>query len=182
VDPRRLVPIALLTQAVLVAASAVLTRQLDLSPKWGDPRRDVPLGIAAAALLAAANYGLLARAPSGWLVDGVRMVYRELLVPVFGRLGFASIVMLSAVAGFAEEWLFRGVLQPMLGLAVASVAFGLAHVAGRRMLAFGVWATGMGAAMGGLADLTGGLTAPMVAHGVYDVLALLYIRRRALHQ
>jgi hypothetical protein len=33
--------------------------------------------------------------------------------------------------------------------------------------------------MGGLALLTGGLTAPMVAHGVYDMLALEYIRRGA---
>ena len=45
------------------------------------------------------------------------------------------------------------------------------------MLPFGVWAIGMGVVMGGLALVTGGLTAPMVAHGVYDMLALDYIRR-----
>jgi membrane protease YdiL (CAAX protease family) len=31
--------------------------------------------------------------------------------------------------------------------------------------------------MGGLAIATGGLIAPIVAHGVYDMLALEYIRR-----
>jgi hypothetical protein len=33
--------------------------------------------------------------------------------------------------------------------------------------------------MGMLALVTGGLTAPMVAHGLYDILALEYIRRGA---
>jgi membrane protease YdiL (CAAX protease family) len=33
--------------------------------------------------------------------------------------------------------------------------------------------------MGGLAIATGGLIAPIVAHGVYDMLALAYIRRGA---
>jgi membrane protease YdiL (CAAX protease family) len=42
-----------------------------------------------------------------------------------------------------------------------------------------VWASGMGFVLGTLANVTGGLTAPMVAHGLYDMLALEYIRRGA---
>ena len=72
-------------------------------------------------------------------------------------------------------------MQPTLGLVPASVLFGLAHVGGARMLPFGVWATAMGFALGGLAIATGGLVAPIVAHGVYDIVALEYIRRGA-HQ
>jgi membrane protease YdiL (CAAX protease family) len=49
------------------------------------------------------------------------------------------------------------------------------------MVPFGVWASAMGLALGGLAHVTGGLTAPIVAHGVYDILALAYIRRGAQH-
>jgi membrane protease YdiL (CAAX protease family) len=48
------------------------------------------------------------------------------------------------------------------------------------MVAFGVWAAVMGLALGGLALASGGLLAPAVAHGMYDALALEYIRRRAL--
>ena len=64
-----------------------------------------------------------------------------------------------------------------VGLVVASIVFGFAHVGNRSMIAFGVWATGMGLLLGGVALTTGGLIAPMVAHGVYDILALEYIRR-----
>ena len=59
-------------------------------------------------------------------------------------------------AGLGEEWLFRGVLQPLVGLVAASVLFGLAHVGGRTMLPFGVWASVMGLVLGGLAIVTGG--------------------------
>jgi CBS domain-containing protein len=55
----------------------------------------------------------------------------------------------------------------------------LDHVGSVRMLSFGVWAALMGGVMGMLALVTGGLTAPMVAHGLYDILALEYIRRGA---
>jgi hypothetical protein len=39
----------------------------------------------------------------------------------------------------------------------------------------------MGLVMGALTIATGGLTAAIVAHGVYDMLALEYIRRGAHH-
>jgi membrane protease YdiL (CAAX protease family) len=38
----------------------------------------------------------------------------------------------------------------------------------------------MGFLLGALAQATGGLAAPIVAHGVYDMLALAFIRRGAL--
>jgi membrane protease YdiL (CAAX protease family) len=101
------------------------------------------------------------------------------LVPLFSRFSAGAIVLVGAMAGIGEEWLFRGVLMPVVGLTASSIVFGLAHVGGQRMLAFGVWASGMGFLLGGLALLTGGLTAPMVAHGVYDMLALAYLRRGA---
>jgi membrane protease YdiL (CAAX protease family) len=144
---------------------------------WGQPIRDLAIGLVAAALLAAVNYWLLARAPENWIVRGVRTVYDEMLIPLFARLDRPGLVAIGAAAGLGEEWLFRGVLQPVLGFWLTSLLFGLAHVGGIRMLPFGVWATGMGLVMGGLAIATGGLIAPIVAHGVYDMLALEYIRR-----
>lgn len=169
--------LALLTQALLAALALGAGRALGVAVRWGDPARDVPLGIAGAVALAAINYVLLARAPGGWLVDGVRGVYRDVLVPLFGRLDRASIVVIAVAAGFAEEWFFRGIVQPIVGWVAGSVVFGLAHVGGRQMVAFGLWATAMGFALGGLAIVTGGLLAPAVAHGLYDAIALEYIRR-----
>ncbi len=173
---RRVVALALLTQGLLIATAWFLARTLHIPPRWGHPMRDVGIGLAGAIVLAAANYALLTRARGNWLVDGVRAVYHELLVPLFSRFGPLSAITVGSVAGIGEEWLFRGVLQPLIGWIAASVLFGFAHVGGRGMLAFGAWACAMGLVLGGLALVTGGLTAPIVAHGVYDVLALTYLR------
>jgi hypothetical protein len=179
ISSSRILTIALLTQGVLVALSWWLARILDIPPQWGSPGRDVGIGLAVAVALALLNFVLLTRAPSNWLVDGVRATYRETILPLFGSLSPAGAVLIGAAAGLGEEWLFRGILQPIIGLAAASLVFGAAHVGGRRMLPFGVWAAAMGAVMGTLATITDGLIAPIVAHGVYDILALEYIRRGA---
>ena len=177
--PRRVLLLALLTQGLLILTAWGLSRALEIPPRWGQPLRDVAIGLAGAAVLATANYVMLTRAPSNWLVDGVRAVYHEVLVPLFARFGPASAIVVGTCAGLGEEWLFRGVVQPLVGWIPASLLFGLAHVGGRSMLAFGAWATAMGLALGGLAQWTGGLTASIVAHGVYDILALEYLRRGA---
>jgi membrane protease YdiL (CAAX protease family) len=174
---RRVFIVGLATQALLIVLAAWSAHAFNVPPQWGVPRRDVAAGIAAAVALGLANHLLLTRAPASWLVNGVRSVYHTIIVPLFGGLGLGAAVVLGFAAGVGEEWLFRGVLQPLVGLIPASVLFGMAHIGSRRMLPFGVWATAMGAVMGWLALITGGLTAPMVAHGVYDILALEYIRR-----
>ena len=178
-SPQRIVIVALVTQGALIALAWWASAALHLPMQWGSPPRDALIGVGVAIVLAAINYLLLTRAPENWLVDGVRLVYNETIVPLFARVGPLAPVLIGAAAGVGEEWLFRGILQPLLGLVAASVLFGLAHVGGARMLPFGVWATGMGFIMGSLTLVTGGLIAPMVAHGVYDMLALAYIRRGA---
>ncbi len=180
-SPHRVAVLAIATQSLLMLVAWIASRALQLHPSWGDPSRDIIIGLLAALVLAAINYLLLEHLPAGWIVDGVRAVYHELLIPLFSRVSRPGIVLIGIAAGIGEEWLFRGVLQPTLGLVPASVLFGLAHVGGARMLPFGVWATAMGFALGGLAIATGGLVAPIVAHGVYDIVALEYIRRGA-HQ
>jgi membrane protease YdiL (CAAX protease family) len=177
--PRRILSLALATQAGLIVLAWGLSHELDTPLRWGAPLRDGLIGIAAAGGLAAGNHALLTRAPANWLTTGVREVYHETLVPLFGGVGPVGIVMLGAAAGIGEEWLFRGVLQPAAGVVPSTILFGLAHVGGRRMLPFGVWAMGMGLVMAALTSATAGITAATVAHGVYDMLALAYIRRGA---
>lgn len=174
---RRIVVLALATQTFLIAASWLATSWSGRPPAWGRPLSGLLIGLAVATLLAALNYLLLTRAPANWLVDGVRAVYDDVLVPLFAKLSMPSVIAIGAAAGIGEEWFFRGVLQPAVGLTAASLLFGLAHIGGWRMVAFGVWASGMGVILGGLAVVTGGLMAPMVAHGVYDIFALAYVRR-----
>jgi membrane protease YdiL (CAAX protease family) len=174
---RRIFIVGLATQAILIALAASCARAFDVPPQWGTPLRDAGVGLVAALSLGLINHFLLTRAPANWLVSGVRSVYHGIIVPLFGRMSFIAAVVLGGAAGIGEEWFFRGIVQGVVGLIPASVLFGAAHVGSRRMLPFGVWATAMGAVMGWLALMTGGLIAPMVAHGVYDILALEYIRR-----
>jgi membrane protease YdiL (CAAX protease family) len=54
--------------------------------------------------------------------------------------------------------------------------FGLVHVGGKHFIGYGAWAACIGALFGWLMVATGGLLAPIVAHAVYDALALAYVR------
>ena len=136
---------------------------------------DVGIGVLVAAALALVNLGLLRYGPDVAPLRSVRRFYRRVLRPLFGRLGLGQIVILSLAAGVGEELLFRGAFQAEWGLAVASVLFGLVHIGSIDMVAFGVWAGAVGALLGWLAIVTGGLLAPITAHAVYDALALAYI-------
>lgn len=133
-------------------------------------------GLAAAAVLVAVNLALLCRAPDVAGVRSVRRLYRDTLRPLFATVGLRDVVVISVAAGVGEELLFRGALQAEAGLAAASVVFGLLHIGGRDTVVFGVWVMVMGAGLGWLAVVTGGLLAPIVAHGVYDAVAIAYCR------
>lgn len=178
----RLTSMALLTQAILAGAALAGAGLMGASVPWGldRPALATATGVSTAALLAAANWWLLRRRTGFWRRIGAAV--DEVLVPTFSVLGSWQIVVVSVAAGIGEELFFRGWLQPAFGLTAASVAFGLAHVAGSRMLAFGVWAAGMGVVMGSLALATGGILAPVTAHACYDVLAFHYLGAKARRQ
>lgn len=177
----RLMSVVLTTQAGLAVAAVLGAQVAGVRFTWGRPLRDVLVGAVVAAGLAAANLGVIARPTTWW--RPVREAVDEVLIPTFVGLSRWQILGLSVAAGIGEELFFRGFLQPLAGVAAASLAFGAAHVAGARMVAFGVWAAAMGLVLGGLVVATGGIVASMTAHACYDVLALNYLnaegRRRA---
>lgn len=106
----------------------------------------------------------------------------EQLGPLLAPRSPVELALLAALAGFAEEILFRGVVQVGLAgilpesgaLVVASAAFGLAHFITPTYAALAGLA---GLYLGGLFLLQGSLIAPIVAHAVYDVVALNYVVR-----
>lgn len=103
--------------------------------------------------------------------------------PVLGQWSVTQLLVVSLIAGVAEESLFRAVLQgglaqyltPGGGLAVASVLFGLGHAVTRT---YAVIAALIGLYLGLLWLWTGNLLAPVVAHAVYDFAALVYFLKR----
>jgi uncharacterized protein len=106
----------------------------------------------------------------------------EQLGPLLAPRSPVELALLAALAGFAEEILFRGVVQVGLAgvvpeggaLVVASAAFGLAHFI---TPTYAVLAGLAGLYLGGLFLLQGSLIAPIVAHAIYDVVALNYVVR-----
>jgi hypothetical protein len=106
----------------------------------------------------------------------------EQLGPLLASRSPVELVLLAALAGLAEEMLFRGVMQIGLArllpdgvaLVVASAVFGLAHFI---TPAYALLAGLAGLYLGGLFLLQGNLVAPIVAHAVYDVVALTCVAR-----
>ena len=93
-----------------------------------------------------------------------------------GGLSPITCVGLAALSSVGEELLFRGLLQPGLGIGVATVLFGLAHVPMERDLR--VWpllAMGVGGLLGVMYQWTGGVLAPVMAHFCLNALNLIWL-------
>jgi membrane protease YdiL (CAAX protease family) len=125
----------------------------------------------------------------------LRRVFDNLIVPMFRNCTWVELAAISFLAGVGEELLFRGVFQTamvdwssdflphtsaaaMVGdwIAIVSVAilFGLLHAVNA---AYAVLAALMGLYLGWLFVATENLAVPIVAHAVYDFLALVYLLR-----
>ena len=92
---------------------------------------------------------------------------------------------ISLAAGVGEELLFRGALQPHLGIWFTSALFALAHLRGYRIRELNRTTArqlaglfGASVALGALAHF-GGLVTAIVFHVAMDVAGLLIVRRAA---
>jgi membrane protease YdiL (CAAX protease family) len=181
----KIVRLALLFEGALVVL-AFLAGWLIKSPPWDQVHwrvHCVAIGLAAAVPMLIGLWLLrrIRRGPVGRL----NAVVEDFLVPLFVRCGIVELALISAVAGLGEELLFRGVLQPVLigwfgaviGLLGSSVVFGLLHSV---TPTYAILATLIGAYFGGLVLWTANLLPPIIAHGVYDFAALVYLTRVAV--
>lgn len=149
---------------------------------------------AGAPLVSAVVRGLLATLPmlaifwilvnSNWpMMRQLREQVRWLIDEMFPSRSIAQFAMVAVLAGVGEELLFRGALQsilgswtsPVIGLVLTSLLFGLAHALSKLYFLFAV---AVGAFLGWMTLKYNDLVAPMVAHGVYDFLALVYLSRQ----
>lgn len=122
----------------------------------------------------------LALASRVFFATFARELTEELFVPVFGGTTPGDLALLSLLPGLGEEILFRGVLQPEIGLVPASLVFGLMHSGlSRRLLPYGLWATVVGALLGSLYLWSGNLWGCIAAHALVNALGIWWIRRLA---
>lgn len=95
---------------------------------------------------------------------------------ILGELGRGDALAIACLSAIGEETLFRGVLQPAVGLVVASAIFGLLHVGPtRRFLPWTLMAVGAGLCFGLLFERSGSLVAPVVAHATVNYLNIRYL-------
>jgi uncharacterized protein len=88
-----------------------------------------------------------------------------------------GIVGMALASGIAEELVFRGLLVPVVGVVVSSVAFGLLHqVRGQARWAWVAWAGITGFLLAGIFVLTGSLAGPVLAHVAINLVNLRHLR------
>ena len=113
----------------------------------------------------------------------LRQVFQYLegrVIPCFSECSVFQLALISALAGFGEEALFRGVIQralsewwnPWVGLVVASALFGLGH---HMTSAYAILAGLLGLYLGLLLMVFDNLLVVMLVHGLYDFAALVYL-------
>lgn len=121
----------------------------------------------------------------------IRRFVSARVLPLFKPLSLFQLAAISFAAGFGEEVLFRGLLQTgiaermggpsglVFAIVVTSLLFGACH-----------WITPAYAVLAGYASvyfgvlfvLTGNLLAPLIAHALYDFLALVYLTRLSMRK
>jgi membrane protease YdiL (CAAX protease family) len=125
--------------------------------------------------------GLASVGVSEWLTRGTELGERlaDLLGESLAGIKLGDAILLAIASGMAEEMLFRGALQPAVGIVWASLIFGACHFLPRRELViWSLYAVVMGFAFGWLFEWTGQLLAPIVAHSVVNGINLPRLARR----
>jgi uncharacterized protein len=108
------------------------------------------------------------------LLPVLRVISEELAPLLVDGAKVRDLIVVSVMSGVGEEALFRGAFQPVLGILVTSLLFGVLHVGpDRRYLVWTVWAIGAGVLFGALYEWTGGILAPMTAHVLHNAATLL---------
>jgi membrane protease YdiL (CAAX protease family) len=92
---------------------------------------------------------------------------------VLGPLSWRESFLLALFSGVAEELLFRGALQPTLGLGLTSVLFMFVHwPMNARLIPWTLSAGLMGLAFGWAFERSGHVVGPVVAHFVINLINL----------
>ncbi len=106
----------------------------------------------------------------------LKEVYGELSV-IAVNIDIPSALYLAVISGFTEEFFFRGLLQQEYGIILASVLFGLFHIANAKTLVYGIYAGTVGFYLGWLFIFTGNLLVPVLVHILNNYFAFLHMKK-----
>ncbi|WCK56040.1 CPBP family intramembrane metalloprotease [Aneurinibacillus sp. Ricciae_BoGa-3] len=131
---------------------------------FGNIRPAILLGAAAAGAVVAAEAAMIRVLPPQTFDDGG---LNELL---FKGLPYWHIAFIALVVAFCEELLFRGVMQPNLGLWATSALFALIHVRYLKKWVMFVTVLTVSLLLGWLYNRTGSIWSVITAHFLIDFI------------
>lgn len=166
--------LAVLLYAGAIALAFLVTGLRGAPHPFAEQPARIGLGwaLAGALLLALVSLALSALAERSGPSRRLRRDLRRMMGPI----GSGDALVLAVLSSVGEEALFRGALQPWLGLWVTSALFAFCHVGPARHFAiWTVYAFAMGLGLGALYALSGSLLAPIVAHFTANYFGLLLL-------
>ncbi len=103
---------------------------------------------------------------------------RRVVASLLGALPLGALWWLAFVSAVGEEVLFRGAIQPWVGLVGTSLLFGALHVGPQGLFgAWSLWAAIAGFLLGWIYQRTGVLAVPILAHFLVNAVSLTMLRR-----
>ncbi len=140
---------------------------------WGRTSLGLVAGISFGGLVA--GLSRLGSGRVGWL-DAMEEGFCDLLGPI----GWRHALAMAALSALGEEFLFRGLVLPALGLGWSSLLFGLVHLPmDRRFVVWPLFAALVGVVFGAMALASGNIAGSVAAHFTVNFLNLLAIGRKA---
>jgi uncharacterized protein len=177
-----LVVMAVVVEGGLVVLAIALGWMFDHSPleKFRLDWAAVLWGLAAALPMLVVFLAMV-RWPVGPL-RGIKAFTDTVIRPLMATCTVVDLFGISVLAGVGEEMIFRGLMQDLFAtwgwmplwaaVLLASVFFGMMHAV---TPTYAVLAALIGVYLGVLYLWTRNLLAPMIAHGLYDFVVLLYL-------
>ncbi len=172
----KLLSLAFVFEGIAVIAALLLASyfEIHLFPLTMNPLRDILNGtLGAVPPLALFLFTVSKRGKNIPLLGSLRKTVFTELKPIFSDARFLDLVIISLLAGFAEELLFRGIIQVRFGIIPASILFGLVHFISP---AYAIITMIMGFYIGIFFHVYGTLLIPIQLHFIYDLGALVYLK------
>jgi uncharacterized protein len=173
--PKELVINVYFSQGLFLVIAIVIAYFFDVPFPWNLKDRisgtDLILAVATGLFLPFLSIELRKRLPTYYLDDG------GINEKIFSSLSYPHIFVLTGIIAFAEEWLFRGILQSLLGLVITSLVFSMLHVRYiKKPLLFSI-VTALSFWLGLLYELTETIWVPFLAHFLIDFISGSWIAR-----
>lgn len=171
-----IVTIVLEAALLLVAAIWIHFAHIELVPSFTYKVQPILFGLLTGCGTVGMSFLCLTVGKRIPMFNDLRKMSEEFLVPLMAKLNVFDMLFLSLVSGFCEEVLFRGIIQAQLGIAAASVLFGIFHDPTFRQKGYVLLASAAGLALGYLYQSTGNLWSSITAHALHNAISMILLR------